>query len=109
MSYLLTNGIITKDLKTYLKDIFHLNFKMYPNDIPFNTELGINRRISDVDQTAFSDIFRSNITEFLQRLNARHGLAITLDDLEIYTEEIYVSIKIDEDDIVEYLMPNENN
>lgn len=107
MAYLLTNGIITKDLKTYLKDIFHLNFKMFPNDIPFNTELGINRRISNVDQTSFSDIFRSNISNFIQALNDRHGLNISIDELEVYTEEIYVSIKIDENDIVEYLMPNE--
>lgn len=109
MSYLLTNGIKTDDLKTYLKDIFHLNFKLFPNDIPFNTELGIDRRISNVDESAFSDIFRSNIGEFLQRLNLRHGLEISLDELEVYPDEIYVSIKIDETDIVEYLMPNNNN
>lgn len=109
MSYLLTNGIKTDDLKTYLKDIFHLNFKLFPKDLPFNTELGINRRIGDVDEAAFTDIFRGNIGDFLQRINLRHGINISLDELEVYPDEIYVSIKIDENEIVEYLMPNNNN
>lgn len=105
MSYLLANGVITDKIEVYIKDMIQMNFKLYPTDLPYNTQLGIERRIHNVSLNEFTDLVRMNITDFLTRVNRRHGITMNITNLEVTPTKVDISIDMGGEDILEYEIP----
>lgn len=105
MSYLLTNGIITDDVKTYIKDMLFLNFKLYPLDLPYNTELGIERRVDNNEINEFTDVVRLRIDTFLEKVNKRHGLNLSTFSMIVTNKKIDLTLNFTEDKKLDYELP----
>lgn len=108
MNYLLLNGTTTKNLNVYIRDILFLNFKTLPSEIPFNTQLGLQRYILDDSTLDYTDKVRNSITNLLERLNSRHGIVLTLIDLTLDNNKLSVKIKLEDDSIESYEIPTLN-
>lgn len=94
MKYLLSNGLRTSDINAYLKDVLFLNLKTQPNDVPFNTTLGVHR-VQDRDSLLeLEDKTRELISDLLQRLSTRHSVILTLNTLEVSNTSIEVTVNI---------------
>lgn len=108
MNYLLLNGTTTKNLNVYIRDVLFLNFKTLPSEIPFNTQLGLQRYILDDSTLDYTDKVRNSITNLLERLNSRHGIVLTLIDLTLDNNKLSVKIKLEDDSIESYEIPTLN-
>mgnify|MGYP001182346562 CR=1 FL=1 len=108
MNYLLLNGTTTKNLNVYIRDVLFLNFKTLPSEIPFNTQLGLQRYILDDSTLDYTDKVRNSITDLLERLNSRHGIVLTLIDLTLDNSKLSVKIKLEDDSIESYEIPTLN-
>lgn len=108
MNYLLLNGTTTKNLNVYIRDVLFLNFKTLPSEIPFNTQLGLQRYILDDSTLDYTDKVRNSITDLLERLNSRHGIVLTLIDLTLDNNKLSVKIKLEDDSIESYEIPTLN-
>jgi hypothetical protein len=98
MKYLLTNGNKTKDINLYIKDILYLNFKLLPNQIPFNIDIGVNKVQLEESKVEFEDKTSDLIKDLLKRLSDRHNVTLILSSMEVSTTEIKVQIDINNDD-----------
>jgi hypothetical protein len=105
MGYLLTNGIITEKIEVYIKDMIQMNFKLYPTDLPYNTQLGIERRLHNISMVEFEDIVRMNLTEFITRLNRRHGLNLSITQLDVTPTRIDAQIDMGDKEVITYELP----
>lgn len=89
----------------YIKDMLFLNFKLNPTDLPYNTQLGIDKRVSNVYKEEFSDSIRLKMDAFLKDLNNRHGLSLSIIKMDIIGNKIEVSINFINNQVIEYELP----
>lgn len=106
MAYLLTNGLKTNNLNTYLKDILYLNFKLLPTEVPFNQNgLGIDRLQTSESVLDYKDKVREVVTSLLSRLNERHSVNMNLSNLEVTNSDILITINVNNSDTDVYSIP----
>jgi hypothetical protein len=108
MKYLLLNGSVTSNLNTYLRDVLFLNFKALPSEIPFNTELGLQRYVLEESTVDYVDKIRSSVDDLIQRLNDRHGSILSLTNLHLDREKVIIEISMDDNEIESYSVPTLN-
>lgn len=102
MSYLLTSGIITDNMMEYVKDMLFLNFKLNPTDLPYNTKIGIDKRVHEVSKAEFTDAVRLKLDTFLKDINDRHGLNMSIQKMAVRDSKIEIIINFVNNKILEY-------
>jgi len=102
MKYLLTNGLKTSDINTYIKDVLYLNFKVLPNQIPFNTSIGVTKLLLDESVSELEDKSRDVVKDLLTRLSSRHNVTLILTELIVTTTDIKVTVNINNQDTGAY-------
>lgn len=102
MKYLLSNGLKTSDIITYIKDVLFINLNVQPIDIPFNKKLGVNKVKNSDGLLELEDKSRELVTDLLTRLSKRHSIVLTLSKLEVTSNNIDVTININNKDSGSY-------
>ena len=108
MKYLLLNGTSTLNLNVYLRDVLFLNFKTLPSEIPFNTQLGLQRFVLEDSTVDYVDKIRISINDLIERLNDRHGSILRLSNLYIKNNNIVIEVSMQDDKLESYSLPTLN-
>ena len=86
MKYLLSSGDITERLDLYIIDLFKLNMKIYPDDIPWSG-IGFDFLMTDVKKPEVPSEIEYRVRKLLDRFQNRFsGVKIDLDSIEILDE-----------------------
>ena len=96
MKYLLSNGRITQDLITYIKDIIMINMKLLKGDIP-GFKGGSAELITDLSSDNLSEHIRSIVADILSRVKSSFpNLNLSIEGIDINNSIVQVKIKIND-------------
>lgn len=94
MKYLLSTGLLTSDMTTYVKDIIHSEMAIYKRDIPY-FDGGLNVDIDELDETSISIKLDNSIKDMLERISLLiPSIQLQLESIDITSSIISVVITI---------------
>lgn len=105
MPYLTLNGNKTENLNVYLRDVLFLNFNCIPADIPFNTELGVEKYILEESRTEYTDKVRTAVSSLLDRINTRHKSNLSISNIDMTFTTIDIEIDFGDSTAEVYEIP----
>ena len=101
MAFLTSTGSTTSE-REYIIDLIRLHFRIIPNSIPNQREMGINTRLDDIDQSEVENELRRRIERSLAIINSRHGFTLTFNRVsrEAGTGRIIVEINYIQENLI---------
>lgn len=103
--YLLSTGRSTVKIEKYILDLFKLNLKIFPGDIP-NSNIGFEFILNDIKGDELLDTIKSRVNTLVDKFRAKFSnINISVESVELLSKE-QVRIKINVDDYTDIFNVN---